>query len=737
MEKQNQIKRVLAQPESIEAVRRLLESNAHQSRSALAGAVCRQFGFFDPRGGEQSSGCVKALRELERAGHFALPAPRQGWSGKSRQARRLGKPVEAPREVPAQAGEVQELRLIRVDSVDQMRVWNEMMIGEHPQGAGPLVGAQVRYLIDSAHGWLGGFGFAAAALQLADRDDWIGWDVSTRREHLYRVVGMNRFLIRPQVCCHNLASRVLGMALRGLSEDFEQRYGYRPWLVESFVDTEAYAGTCYQAANWVAVGRTRGRGRQDRAGKGGKSVKDIYVYPLVTDFRARMGLAEPVGPLGPVALDVAEGLAGDEWAAHEFGGAALGDRRLSERLVECARAQARMPGRAFCAVAQGDWPAIKAYYRMIDQPDDSALSPVAILAPHRQRTVQRMRAQTTVLCIQDGTDLNYSGLAQCQGLGVIGSNQTGARSLGLHLHSTLVVSTEGLPLGILDAQCTAPTAKAPGDERPAAAIPIEEKRTFSWIQGLRGCMEVARELPDTRQICVMDREADFFELFDEQRQTREVDLLIRAKHDRCTQDDLNLFAALRQSPVSGQVRIKVPRQSARPKKSKQKAREKKLPRTAVVELRYRPIALRPPLAHQEKEPISLWVVHARESTPPAGAEPIEWFLLTTREITTAADAQDCLRWYCLRWRIEDWHRVLKSGCGVEALQHKSAERLKRAIAINLVIAWRIMLMTLLGRECPALPAELLFSDLEIEVLEAYAKKMDLISPHGLPMPCLS
>ncbi len=83
---------------------------------------------------------------------------------------------------------------------------------------------------------------------------------------------------------------------------------------------------------------------------------------------------------------------------------------------------------------------------------------------------------------------------------------------------------------------------------------------------------------------------------------------------------------------------------------------------------------------------------------------------------------NCVKWYCLRWRIEDWHRVLKSGCGIEKLAHKTADRLRRAIAINLVIAWRIMLMTLLGREIPELPAEVLFSDLEIEVLKAYAKK---------------
>ena len=115
----------------------------------------------------------------------------------------------------------------------------------------------------------------------------------------------------------------------------------------------------------------------------------------------------------------------------------------------------------------------------------------------------------------------------------------------------------------------------------------------------------------------------------------------------------------------------------------------------------------------------------KEEKPPAGTKAVEWFLLTTIDIKSPNDALKCIEWYCLRWRIEDWHRVLKSGCGIEALAHKTAGRLKRAIAINLVIAWRIMLMTLMGREMPELPPEVLFSDIEIEVLRAYAKKKAL------------
>ena len=131
---------------------------------------------------------------------------------------------------------------------------------------------------------------------------------------------------------------------------------------------------------------------------------------------------------------------------------------------------------------------------------------------------------------------------------------------------------------------------------------------------------------------------------------------------------------------------------------------------------------RPPEYYEGKEPIDIWIVHALEENPPPDTKAVEWFLLTTIDIRSAEDAERCLRWYCLRWRIEDWHRVLKSGCRIEDIAHKTAERLRRAIAINLVIAWWIMLMSLLGRETPELPAEVLFSDIELRTLKAYAKK---------------
>ena len=720
MNVQNQIKRSLSSPESVEYVQRLLEEEDAEffTRTELAELVCEEFGFQDPGGKNQLGGCLKGLRELEAAGRFQLPEPQSHKSAPS--PRRLTEPVAEPEAVPAEVGDVSGLELILVRQESQMRIWNELMIGEHPQGAGPLVGRQIRYLIGSAHGWLGGLGFAAPALQLADRDRWIGWDREQRRAHLHGVVGLSRFLIRPSVECRNLASRLLSMSLQQMGEDFQRRYHYRPWLVETFLDTSQFSGVSYRAANWIRVGKTKGRGRQDRFSQREETIKDIYVYPLEKDFRTSLGLSAGAG-LGP--LRPTDGLEGENWASQEFGGAPLGDARLSQRLVDIVRAKAEKPGLAFCGVAEGDWPAVKAFYRFVGHPDEEAVSMPHILQPHRERTVQRMKAQRTVLCIQDGTDLNYSSLAQCQGLGVIGTNQTNAQSRGLHLHTTLAVATSGLPLGVLRAQCLAPEGKSPDDQRPSWSVPVEEKETFRWIEGLRDTVDLAALMPQTRLVNVCDREADFFELFEEQRLRPCVDLLVRANHNRgLMEEPFKLFEAVRQTPLQTEVQVRVPSQSARPKLSRKKARPGRPGRQINMEVRYQRVQLRPPKHHADKDPLDIRVIHALESSPPAGTEPIEWFLLTTVNITFPDDAVECLRWYCLRWRIEDWHRVLKSGCAVERIAHDTAERIRRAIAINLVIAWRIMLMTLLGRETPELPPEVLFSEIELRVLRAYSKK---------------
>ena len=163
------------------------------------------------------------------------------------------------------------------------------------------------------------------------------------------------------------------------------------------------------------------------------------------------------------------------------------------------------------------------------------------------------------------------------------------------------------------------------------------------------------------------------------------------------------------------------------KASKQARKAKRPARLAGTTLRYEPVALPCPGA----APVELWMVHAREERPPAKTEALEWFLLTTVPVRSADEAMRILKCYALRWRIEDYFRILKSGCKVEELQHHSAERLERAIAIKMVIAWRIQLMVRLGREVPELPAEVLFSDIELRVLTTFARSRNLAPPRHL------
>ena len=731
MEIQNQVSRILRG--NLARLRDVLDGAVSQGVGSLgqvADRVCEAFYFRDGRGRWQRASCCRALSDLQAAGHVSLPAgqPARGVGGR---ARVLPHPVAPAVDVPGTVDEVGGLTLVLVETGEQRRVWNTLMAHEHPRGAGPFVGPQLRYLVGSAHGWLGGVGFAASARRLRARDAWVGWDDTGRRAHLHRVLGLCRLLVRPGVACRNLASHVLGRAARAVGDDCERLYGYRPWLLETFVDETEQTGASVRAANWVRVGETCGRGRGDRTHAAPETRKAVYMYALEPAWRAR--LAAPAPAVAPLA--VGDGLDAESWAGHEFGEARLGDARLSARLVQSAQQMAESPMRAITGAAQGARALGKGHYRLIDQPADSAVTVDNILAPHRERTLRRMQAHDTVLCIQDGTRLNFTRRGQTQGLGAIGSNQTGAVARGLELHTTLAVNPDGVALGVLRAAFDAPALPNPDEEDQPK--PREERKSFRWIEGLRDCAQAAEQLPETRVVCAMDREADFLDLFIERRaHAPQVDLLVRAKVDRVVGKEKTpdgqtvsrrLFDQVRNAPARGDARVEVQRLSARAKASKQARKDRRAARVAEVTLRYQQVALPCPGA----APVELWVVHVREQQPPPAAEPLEWFLLTTLQVTSAVDATRILQWYALRWRIEEYFRVLKSGCKVEELQHHTAERLERAMAIKMVIGWRIQLMVQLGREVPDLPGDLLFSDGELRVLATFARSRKLPPPARL------
>jgi hypothetical protein len=165
------------------------------------------------------------------------------------------------------------------------RLWAELVNRYHYLGYKALSGAQLRYLIRSEGRVLGCIGWSAAAWKTAPRDLFIGWTQAQREHNLEKVINNARYLILPWVKVPSLASKALAMAAKRLPEDWQTRYGYRPVLLETFVEKERFRGTCYKAANWIHVGETKGRGRYDQKNEASQPIKMIWLYPLERNFR--------------------------------------------------------------------------------------------------------------------------------------------------------------------------------------------------------------------------------------------------------------------------------------------------------------------------------------------------------------------------------------------------------------------------------------------------------------------
>ena len=713
------IRETLLEPEPWSWLLALLESETCTSRRQVARVLCEQFDFRDAGGLPRISSCSAALTKLEASGKISLPVSPTG-SGARGHPKRLEKAVPSPLEVPDRVDRIAGLQVSRVCDDHHHRVFNELMAREHPMGSVFQAGAQMRYLIGSDHGWLGGLGFSSCAYLLKARDQWIGWDTEHPPRHL--ITNLSRFLIRPEVHCQNLASWALAQTLGRLGEDFMRQYGDRPVLVETFVHARQYTGVSLLAAGWTHVGETAGRGRFSPAGQRVPK-RTIWCRPLSADWRAALGVC----PREAVKRDLAEGLDRWSWSEQEFGGAPLGDKRLSRRLVKSAHMMAESPMDSFPAAAKGDAASVAGFYRMMEQPEESEVTVENLLSVHRERTIERIANQSSVLLIQDGTDLNFATHGAGEGLGLIGRNRSGEGSLGLHLHSTLAVSASGVPLGVMGLEFDAPAA------RDESCKSDSNHKTQRWIRGLQDSAQAAQRVPDVSCIAVMDREGDAHEIFHHCRQLEPLDWIVRAKHDRVLgAQGARLFDRIRQAPVQARVEIEVMRSSAR--RSARGPREKALreARLAACALRWQEVTILANPSSSRSTSVPLNLVHVQEtSVPRDGSDPLEWFLLTSLPVEHAEAAEQLLEYYRLRWRIEDWHRILKSGCQAEFLNLQTADRLERAIAIKAVIAWRLHAMVRLGRDTPELPAEVLFSHLEIRMLELVALDRKRPAPSNL------
>ena len=273
-------------------IRQLMASDSTLTRAQLSRIVCDKLSWLRPDGRRKDMSCRVAMLRMHEDGLVTLPPPRGGnGNGKTRP---LPSPASDPGEpIRGSVGELGELVFKQVRAETASALWNELIERYHYLGYKPLPGAQMRYLVSSTDHLLAALGFGASAWKAQDRDSFIGWTAEQRTRNLHLIVNNARFLIVPWVRCKNLASRILSTVAKILPTDWEERYAYRPVLLETFVEKDRFQGTCYRAANWIHVGQTKGRGKLDRYKRYELPVKDIFLYPLVRDFRQKLCTRSP------------------------------------------------------------------------------------------------------------------------------------------------------------------------------------------------------------------------------------------------------------------------------------------------------------------------------------------------------------------------------------------------------------------------------------------------------------
>jgi len=301
-------------------IRRLLDEDPKRTRWALSRLVCETLGWRKPDGGLKDMSCRVAMLRLQHDGLLLLPPPRRKNGNGKRYVRRTPQAEPQP-PFCTPAGELRDLRLDLVADKRDSLLWNEYVDRYHYLGYQPLPGAQLRYFARAEGRILALLGFGAAAWKTAPRDDFIDWTREERESRLHLVVNNARFLILPWVASKHLASKLLGLAARRLPADWHVCYGYRPVLLETFVEKQRFSGTCYKAANWLCLGDTQGRGKLDRDRLHALPIKSVWVFPLSPRFRATLTEQPPkriprqTGRLvpGPEVRDRTSGGA-DGWA---------------------------------------------------------------------------------------------------------------------------------------------------------------------------------------------------------------------------------------------------------------------------------------------------------------------------------------------------------------------------------------------------------------------------------------
>jgi len=405
-----------------------------------------------------------------------------------------------------------------------------------------------------------------------------------------------------------------------------------------------------------------------------------------------------------------------EWIEQELAGCSFPDRRLHQRLQQLLQQFSSGLGESIPFACQ-DWASTKAAYRFLS---NARVHEEAILAGHFAATQSRFAATTTpILILHDTTGFTFARKDRAP-IGILHKSfmRRGKKGRPLHsvvcgilMHSSLAVTTDGLPLGLAAIKFWSRSefkgTNALKRKINPTRVPIEEKESYRWLENVRQATTLFGDPP--RCVHIGDRESDIYELFCTAQQIG-THFLLRTCVDRLAEEgSCTVSAVMKQVRVKGLHRVSV-------KDRKGNWSE------AVLEIKYRRVRVLPPVAKQKQYPaLLLTVLWAQEQTTPAGRDRIDWKLITNLPVKSQSDALQKISWYACRWKIETFHKILKSGCQAEQARLRTADRLANLISVFCILSWRIFWMTMSNRVMPEASPLLALTPLEVDLLDHLVK----------------
>lgn len=393
------------------------------------------------------------------------------------------------------------------------------------------------------------------------------------------------------------------------------------------------------------------------------------------------------------------------WTAKEFETIDLGDKRLNHRIIHIVENLGLSPGRTIPQTFKS-WGEIKACYNFFN---NDLVSEQKLLAPHIEKTIERIKEYPVVLLPSDTTDINYTTKESMTGKERLANKQN-----GIWLHPTIAVTPERLTLGIVDANFwhreseVAGTSSATGTLRDKA--PIEEKESYRWLQSYLKACEIAKMAPETQIVNITDREGDIIEVFEAalemEKQGSFAYFIIRSQYDRCldekdeeTKIQKKLRQRLKESASIGEIEFTIP------PTDKRKGRKVKQQIKAVN------VTLKSRNKYKKAKKVKINAVMAIEENPPEG-ESLVWIFITNLPIDSFDGVCNIIKYYLCRWEIELFFKILKSGCKIEERQLQTADRMKNLISIFMILSWRVLFTMMLGRVCSMMSTEEVFEKAE-------------------------